>query len=158
MAGAFYEAPDGAPLWLVNATIGWANLDRFGVTAGGVRFPEFPEPLNVPDIVVEAWSNILRAHTFRLQGDVAVGAIVPGRAYSLRGYRAFELTSELGVFWAPDWRSDEAAHTLTAGPVPETIPGMPVALRLRLSDDWQTVLEVRVTAPDRTQGTLLPVD
>jgi hypothetical protein len=151
MAGAFYL--DGAPPSLINATIGWSRVEL-----DGGRASQSLGLTGVPDIVVEAWSNILKAHAFRLQGDVAVGAIVPGRAYSLRGYRAFEVTSALGVFSGPDWRWDAAAHTLTAGPVPETIPGMPVALRLRLSDDAQTVLEVRVTGPDSTQGTLLPVD
>jgi hypothetical protein len=52
------------------------------------------------------------------------------RTYRLNVGHEF-VSGEVGAFWAGEisWSADE--QTLAAGPVPETAPGLPVALRLR---------------------------
>jgi hypothetical protein len=66
------------------------------------------------------------------------------------------LTGDLGAFWIPDLRWDEATSTLTAGPVPETIPGRPVKLELHVDAVAHAVHDVVATMADGATGTLLP--
>ena len=56
------------------------------------------------------------------------------------------VSGELGPFWSPEmsWRAD--AQTLTAGPVPETAPGLPVALSLQVDGSTVVSVEARMAS------------
>ena len=94
-----------------------------------------------------------------LRGDAAVGALVPGQRYfeSLDTWVPVRFSGDLGAFWDPDLHWDEATRTYTAGPVPETIPGMPVKLELHLNASDVGLRDIVATMADGSQGTLVPV-
>ena len=94
-----------------------------------------------------------------LQGDVAVGALVPGQKYfeSLDTWVPVRFSGDLGAFWDPDLHWDEATRTYTLGPVPETIPGVPVKLELHLDASDVGLRDIVATMADGATGTLVPV-
>jgi hypothetical protein len=131
---------------------GWLKLDDFGVK-GPRDNPAFPDADFGPFPQTGNFSFQLA-----LQGAASVGALAPGQTLyeKLDTWWLVRLTGELGEFWNPDFHWDEAARTYTAGPVPETIPGLPVKLELHV-DSSDVVLDAVVTTADGATGTLLPV-
>jgi hypothetical protein len=157
MAGAFL---DGGQVF--NEALGWYRLEPYIdptiALSGGVRLPR--QDLGPFAFGMPAWDTTINGHAFALQGDAAVGAIVPGRTYSPAAhcFGYCYLKGELGAFWDPDFHWDASTRNLTLGPAPETIPGMPVKLRFQYDIDERTVIEVGLTAPDGTTGIMLPVN
>jgi hypothetical protein len=135
---------------------GWVRLEDVGVRSA---FDEWKPPsADLGPLPDDSWRDP-SGFAFALQGDVPIGRWVPGQKYFLRAssVNVDSFTLDLGAFWNPDFHWDEATRTLTAGPVPETIPGMPVKLELHVEADSKTVHDVVATTGDGTTGTLLQV-
>jgi hypothetical protein len=134
---------------------GWLRLEDIGLTSTSAQAKAPPADLGpLPN---DTWTDP-SAVALALQGDVPLGPVVPGMRIweqeSSVGVDSF--TGVLGIFWNPDFHWDEATRTLTAGPVPETIPSMPVKLELYLDPVSTDVLDAVATLADGTKGTLLP--
>jgi hypothetical protein len=56
---------------------------------------------------------------------------------------------DLGPFWAGEMAWQEGEQTLVIGPVPETDPAFPVALRLRFEDVVLSAVEAQMSSGDR---------
>jgi hypothetical protein len=122
MAGAFH----GASGWLDEPTA-WLRLDPGQVWLSG------PDETALTALEAHAGSYALR-----LQGEVSVGIYTPGQRYSLHvvGRRPETMVyGALGAFWHTELTWNEAAQTLTAGPVPQTDPRLPIELELRFENE-----------------------
>jgi hypothetical protein len=135
---------------------GWLRLEDVGVRSSLDTWKLPSADLGpLPD---DSWTGP-SGFTFALQGDVQIGRWVPGQQYFVTASSVYvdSFTGDLGPFWNPDFHWDEATRTLTAGPVPETAPGMPVTLELHVEADSKTVHDVVATSADGTTATLLQV-
>jgi hypothetical protein len=135
---------------------GWLRLEDIGVTSALDQAK--PPPADLGPLPNESWHGPTGL-ALALQGDAPLGSVVPGKTYfeqeSAVGVDSF--TGALGVFWNPDFHWDEATRTLTAGPVPETIAGMPVKLELHVGALSTDVRDVVATTADGATGTFLYV-
>lgn len=150
MAGAFSTGRASA-LSQISEALGWIKVET--LERRSCNSWVFP-PADVGPL---DWST-LRGR-FRLQGDVAVGWLAPGQDHPLGAYRggAFTaVTGAFGAFWNPDFHWDEGTRTVTAGPVPETVPGMPIELRMRFDEKLALTEIVATTAAGET-GSFLRV-
>lgn len=81
-----------------------------------------------------------------LTDDPAPGAdFVAQRVYQMNVNEQF-VYGELGAFWSPEmsWRAD--VQTLSAGPVPETAPGLPVALSIQVDGSTVVAVEAKMAS------------
>jgi hypothetical protein len=134
---------------------GWFRRDEIG-RSGPYNEPVYPEADLGPFPL-----GLNAEFRLALQGDAAVGGLVPGQTYVEKldagGGAVVWLRGDLGAFWSPDFHWDGATRTYTAGPVPETLPGFPVKLELHLNASDVGLHDAVVTMADGTTGTLLPV-
>ncbi|HEX4405954.1 MAG TPA: hypothetical protein VH560_14050 [Polyangia bacterium] len=152
MAGSITTAFGDAAPALIGRGFGWFRLEDLGITHASDE-ETFP-PVDLGPFPGSERFNFVLA----LQGDAAVGALVPGQTYveSLDTFSVW-LTGPLGAFWNPDFHWNEATRTFTAGPVPETIPGVPVKIEFHLDASDDGLRDAVVTLADGTTGTLVPV-
>jgi hypothetical protein len=150
MAGAFLTGKASNPS-LVSRALGWVRLDQVG---GSCRQWMFPPA----DFAPVDWRALGPIRPFVLQGTDALGWLEPGQPYSLRTSKSgiVSITGDLGVFWNPDFHWDDNERWLTAGPVPATVPGMPILLRLHF-DEHLDLNQIVAVTPDGARDTLLPV-
>ncbi len=156
MAGRFETTFSDEPGEFVRR-LGWLRLADIGVTSASDTEVKAPSA-DLGPLPDDSWTGP-SGWAFSLQGDASVGLLVPGQTYyeTASSARVYSFTGDLGAFWNPDFHWDEATRTLTAGPVPETVPGMPVKLELHVDAVSTAVLDVVVTLADGATGTLLPV-
>jgi hypothetical protein len=149
----FGEMPPAGPM----GPFGWLRLGDIGVTSA-LDQGKAP-PADLGPLPNASWTGP-DGLSLALQGDVPLGALLPGKSYWMQesSVRVYSFTHDLGVFWNPDFHWDEATRTLTAGPVSETIPGMPVKLEFHVDAVSTVVHDVVATLADGTRGTFLPVN
>jgi hypothetical protein len=152
IATHFGEGPMSGPM----GPFGWLRIED-------LRVSPTPEQWNPPaadlgPLPNESWydpSSILLA----LSGPASLGSLRPLERYYEQesAVQVDSFTGALGIFWNPDFHWDEATRTLTAGPVPETIPGLPVQLELHIDATSTAVRDAVATLADGSKGTLVPV-
>jgi hypothetical protein len=152
MAGGFFYGTGTGDLSLFDPALPWVRLAALGYQKACDSFPTPPTDTGPVDLPALGLSS----QPFVLQGGQPVGRLVPGQRYRMRSVHPGVLSGELGAFWNPDFHWNAATRTLTAGPVPETVPGLPVRLDLSVSDAFHVTAVVATTADGRS-GTLLPV-
>ncbi|HVU53140.1 MAG TPA: hypothetical protein VHL80_20795 [Polyangia bacterium] len=153
MAGTLdSEGPDGT--YAGDELYGWLRLEDVGIRSSADEWT--PPRADLGPLPDDSWRGPA-GFAFALQGEAPLGPWVPGQRYLLRASSVGvdSLTLDLGAFWNPDFHWDEATRTLTAGPVPETVPGRPVRLELHVEADSKTVRDVVATTADGTTATLL---
>ena len=124
MAGRFHDTLD----WRLEPTA-WLPI---GPTDSWLTQPAEPAALEA--------ALASRGGSYELQAAEAPTA-EPLRLELTNGYRGV-IFSSLGAFWGTEVSWNEEEQTLTAGPVPETVPDLPIQLTLRFDAD----LLVRVEA------------
>jgi hypothetical protein len=154
MEGTVWVQPDGFAPGVGREVYGWFRLEDIGVR-GELDQPKWPPGDMGPFPDTGNFSFSLA-----LQGDAAVGALLPGQTYfeRLDTWGPVRFSGDLGAFWNPDLHWDEATRTYTAGPIPETLPGVPVKLEFHLDAADLGVRDVVATTADGATGTLLPVN
>jgi hypothetical protein len=161
MAGRFLIGKTGTALDSFSPVLGWIRLEALGYSRNGGAYqdvaPVTADLGPLENLASGASAGFLDGE-FTLQGSVPVGSLQPGVSYRASGRCAFVcfVVGELGTFWSPDFHWDPATNTLIAGPAPETLPGLPVELRLRYGDDL-VLRDAVVRTADGATGTLVPV-
>lgn len=149
MAGSFSSSRAGVePNY--RAGYGWARLDP--LTAGSGCDLGIASSAVDTDILERA------SGTYQLQGDLAVGTLEPGVVYGQRHYRGSGLhafVGPLGAFFNSDLSWQAETSTLRAGPVPATVPNMPVELLVHF-DAAGSVSDIVATTSYGESGVLVP--
>jgi hypothetical protein len=127
MAGSFRNSINGSAGGL--RLVAWLPIASSEAWLSDTHPNADPAITAVQDIL----GSIMRGYGLVLSDDPPPGSdFVSTQTYrlftSVRGF----VSGDLGAFWAGEmsWRADE--QTMVVGPVPETSPGLPVALWLRL--------------------------
>ena len=161
MAGEFLIGKTGTALDSFSPVLGWIRLEALGYWRDGGAYQNgVPVAADLGPLGNIEWGTspgFLNGE-FTLQGNAPIGRLQPGVSYRASGRCAVVcfVVGELGTFWSPDFHWDAATSTLIAGPAPETIPGLPVELRLRYGDDL-VLRDAVVRTADGATGTLVPV-
>ena len=126
---------------------------RFSRTGGPIAWVPIASDqswLPVGDANLQPLEEVLSAHMagygLVLTDDPPPAAdFMPAQTYSLATDSRF-VYGELGAFWAGEMSWDADAQTLVVGPVPETAPGLPVALWLRFDGNALMTVEAAMAS------------
>jgi hypothetical protein len=119
------------------------TFSRSGTPVAWLRIASNEPSLRYLSAPLPALGEHAGSYGLVLTDDPAPGGDFVGqRVYQMSINERF-VYGELGPFWSEEmsWRAD--AQTLAAGPVPETAPGLPVALSIQF--DGSTVVSVEAT-------------
>ena len=131
------------------------TFSRGGAQVSWVRIGSYDDYLPQHDPALEGLAGMGR-YSLVLSGDPGAGSdFSPQQTYDL-GVDFRSVAGDLGAFWSGEMAWNAGQRTLVVGPVPETAPGLPVAMSLRFNETALASVEAVMASGARYQFQATP--